>query len=169
MNLKRMVQGAAIGGLAAITAACAPMATRAEQMCDPYGVPGANYIEAGDEFRGEVAGTSFGYRAVEQRGGTLVTFEHDGRSARVFVPSNVALIGEYGDMLPNVSPDWQGVDRLSVPVVGCDYVDVARPNGDREGIGRGDRLEPVFRHDGAVGGYLTMFFGSGVNRLQGGR
>ena len=169
MDLTQTLRGAAIGSLAAITTACAPMATRAEPTCDPYGVPGASYIQAGDTSSGEVAGRSFGYEAVAQPGGTLVTFEHDGRSARFFVPSNVAVIGEYGEMRPNVSPDWQGVDRISLPVVGCGYVDVVRPDGDREGVGRG-RLDPVFeRPDGAVGGYLTAFFNRGVNRLQGGR
>ena len=168
MDLKGMVRGAAIGGLAAITAACAPVSTRAEPPCDPYSLAGARYIEAGDMERGAVHGTSFGYDAVARSDGMLVTFEYGGRQAQVFVPRSVALISEYGVDRPNVSPDSRGVDRLSVMVVGCDYVDVVRTGGDREGVGRRERLEPVFRHDGVVGGYLTMFFGQG-GRLHGGR
>jgi hypothetical protein len=171
MNLKTMMRTAGIGGLAAIATACAPMATRAEPTCDPYGFEGATYVRAGDELSGEVAGRAFGYETQAlENGGMRVLFESDGRRASVVLPSNVALIGEYGEMRPNVSPDSEGNDRVSLPVVGCGYVDVVRASGDREGIGRGGRLEPVAaRDDGAVLGYLTVPFGPGMNRLIGGR
>lgn len=126
-------------------------------------------MHAGDEVRGEVDGRSFGYTAEEHRDGIRVDFEYDGRRATAVFPSNVALIAEFGEMRPNVSPDWRNVDRLSLPVVGCGYVDGVRPDGDREGIGSGDRLEPVATRDGAVLGYLTMPFGPGTSRFSGGR
>lgn len=169
MDLTQTLRGAAIGGLAAITTACAPMVTRAEPTCDPYGVPGASYIQAGDTFSGEVAGRPFGYSATAQPGGMLVTFEHDGRSARFFVPSNVAVVEEYEGHRPNVSPDSEGVDRISIFAFGCYRVGADRVVGGRETLGPGG-LEPVSElENGVVGGYLTARFGPGVNRLEGGR